>query len=203
MTRDDVEILETVTGYEGHSTLYRYRLRHRLFGGGWSEPMSRELLERGNAVCVLLYDPVRDEVILVEQFRIGAYAAGLSPWQREIVAGVVEPGETDEDVARREIVEEAGVEARDLHFICRCLSSSGIQSEVAIVYCAVVDTSAAGGTFGLDHEHEDIRATVMRFDDAFALIEAGGFQHAPGVIALQWLAMNRTKLRNDAKGGTP
>jgi ADP-ribose pyrophosphatase len=205
MTRDDVEILEKTAGYEGHSTLYRFRLRHRLFNGGWSEPMSRELLERGNAVCVLPYDPVRDEVILVEQFRIGAYAAGLPPWQREVVAGVVEPGETEEDVARREIVEEAGVAARALHFVCRCLSSPGIQSEVAIVYCAVVDASGAGGTFGLDHEHEDIRATAMKFDDAMELLAAGGFQHAQGVIALQWLAMNRTRLREEAKskGETP
>ena len=205
MTRDDVKILEKTAGYEGHSTLYRFRMRHRLFNGGWSEEMSRELLERGNAVCVLPYDPVRDEVILVEQFRIGAYAAGLVPWQREVVAGVIEPGETDEDVARREIVEEAGVAARDLHLVCRCLSSSGIQSEVAIVYCAIVDASGAGGTFGLDHEHEDIRAAVLTFDDAFALIASGGFQHAPGVIALQWLAMNRARLREESKskGDTP
>lgn len=195
MNRDDVEILEEAVGYDGYSKLYRYRLRHRLFDGGWSAEVRRELLERGNAVCVLPYDPVRDEVVLVEQFRIGAYAAGIPAWQLEIVAGVVEDGETEEDVARRELTEEAGCTARDLHFVCRALSSSGILSELVGVYCGIVDTSAAGGIHGLDHEHEDIRASVHSFDDAMRLVEDGVFQHCQGIVALQWLATNRDRLR--------
>ncbi|MGB0629508.1 MAG: hypothetical protein ACPGRZ_02325 [Alphaproteobacteria bacterium] len=92
MDRSDVEILARDRVYDGYSAVDAYRLRHRKFGGGWTEPLSRELLERGNAVCVLPYDPVRDSAVLIEQFRIGAYGAGLRPWQLEIVAGIVEDG---------------------------------------------------------------------------------------------------------------
>lgn len=195
MNDDDVRITSRKPLYEGHSRLSEYRLRHRLFEGGWSDEITRELLERGNAVCVLPYDPVRDEVVLIEQFRIGAYVAGISPWQTEIVAGLVEAGETEEDVARRELAEEAGCTARALHFICRGMSSSGIMSELAAIYCAIVDTSGAGGIHGLDHEHEDIRVTVRPFAEAMRLVEDGIFQHCHGIIALQWLAANREWLR--------
>lgn len=195
MDKDDIDIIERAAVYQGYTRLDRYRLRHRLFDGGWSKEISRELLARGNAVCVLPYDPARDAVVLIEQFRIGAFAAGLPPWQTEIVAGVVEPGESDEDVARREIVEECGCAAIELHPVCRGLSSSGIMSEIATVFCATVDASAATGTHGLTEEHEDIRATVMPFDTAFAMIENGGIQHCQGIIALQWLALNRARLR--------
>lgn len=195
MKKEDVEIIERIACYEGHARLYRYRLRHRKYDGGTTDEMSREVLERAPAVCVLPYDPVRDEVVLVEQFRIGAYAAGLPPWQTEIVAGLVEEGETPEDVARRETEEESGCVAGELHYVALCLSSSGIMSEAQTVYCAIVDTSAAGGTYGLDHEHEDIRATVYALDDALALIGAGKILHPPGIVALQWLAANRNTLR--------
>ena len=198
MNRDDVEILARETGYEGYSKLYEYRLRHRLFAGGWSDEMSRELLARGNAVCVLPYDPIRDEVVLIEQFRIGAYAAGLPPWQLETVAGVIGDGETEEEVACRELSEEANCQAKTLHFICSGLSSSGVLSEIIAVYCAIVDTSDAGGIHGLEHEHEDIRATVYGFDAAMKLFETGKFQQCPGIIALQWLAANRERLRAEA-----
>ncbi|MEX2453836.1 MAG: NUDIX domain-containing protein [Rhodospirillaceae bacterium] len=202
MNEDDVDTIGRAAGYEGYSRLYEYRLRHRLFDGGWSKEISRELLERGNAVCVLPYDPLRDEVVLIEQFRIGAYAAGLPPWQREIVAGVVEDGESDEDVARREIVEECGCAARELHFVARCLSSSGIMSEVATVYCATVDSSGVQGSHGLTDEHEDIRATAWPFEDAYRLVLDGAFQHAQGIIALQWLAANRDRLRSNGGNST-
>jgi ADP-ribose pyrophosphatase len=200
MDRDDVDIIARDRVYDGYSKLEAYRLKHRRFNGGWTETLSRELLARGNAVCVLPYDPVRDEVVLVEQFRIGAYAAGLPPWQMEIVAGVVENGETEEDVARRELVEECGCTATGLHFVCRGLSSSGILSEVASVYCAIVDASAAGGIHGVPGEGEDIRATAYGFDAAMKLVEDGAFMHIQGIVALQWLAANRGRLQNTVQG---
>ena len=199
MQNDDVRLIARKTLHDGYSKLYEYRLRHRLFDGGWSDEIRRELIERGNAVCVLPYDPLRDEVLLVEQFRIGAYAAGLPPWQLETVAGVAEDGETDEDVARRELLEEAGCTAGELHFVCRGLSSSGILSELSCIYCAIVDSEGAGGIHGLDHEHEDIRVAVHSFAEAMRLVEDGVFQHCQGIIALQWLAANRDRLRSAAR----
>ena len=126
---DDVDIREKRTVYQGHFRIDRYRLRHRLHEGGWSAEMSREVFERGHAAAVLPYDPIRDEVVLIEQFRVGAYAAGKSPWLVEIVAGIIDPGETPEEVVRREAREEAGLEVGALERIADYLSSPGGASE--------------------------------------------------------------------------
>ena len=192
---DGVEIAERKLVHDGYAQVCEYRLRHRLYDGGWSNEIRRELVERGNAVAVLPYDPQRDEVVLVEQFRIGAYAAGLPPWQREIVAGVVEDGESEEAVARREMREECGCEVRKLRLVCRVLSSSGILSEIVAIYCGIVDASEAGTACGL--ADEDIRVTTLAAEDALRLIENDSFRYAPGVIALQWLAANRATLRKE------
>ncbi|MEQ8695449.1 MAG: NUDIX domain-containing protein, partial [Bauldia litoralis] len=105
---DDVDILEKTTPYKGRFQIDRYRLRYHRFDGAWSEPVLREVFERGHAAAVLPYDPVRDEVVLIEQFRPGPLAAGeASPWLIEIVAGIIDPGETPEEVVRREADEEA------------------------------------------------------------------------------------------------
>ncbi|MEK6596357.1 MAG: NUDIX domain-containing protein, partial [Pseudomonadota bacterium] len=110
----DVEILEKTICFEGFFRLERYRLRHRLFNGDWSRPLVRELFERGHAAAILPYDPIRDEVILIEQFRVGALAAPGGPWLLEIVAGVIEGNETTEEVVKRESMEEADCVITDL-----------------------------------------------------------------------------------------
>lgn len=203
MSRDDVEVIERETPFRGYFRMDRYRLRHRLFAGGWSEPMVREVLERGHAVAVILYDPVRDEVVLIEQFRPGAYAAAqsidiaadMSPWLLEVVAGIIDEGETPEEVARREAVEEAGLEVQDMVFACRILASPGCTSETITIYCGRVDATDAGGTFGLTYEHEDIRVVVVPTDEAFRWLADGRFPNATAAVALYWLQANRERLR--------
>ena len=116
-----------------HFRIDRYRLRHKLFEGDWSGEIEREVFERGHAVTVLLFDPDRDKLVFIEQFRPGAYAAlaspwfdnGASPWLIECVAGIIEPGESPEDVARREAIEEADCEVSDIVPVCHYLLSPG------------------------------------------------------------------------------
>ena len=133
LIRDDVEVVEKTTPYDGYFKLDIYRLKHKLFEGGWSGEMTREIFERGHAVSVLPYDPVLDHVVLIEQFRPGAYAAlasdwfdgDASPWLIECVAGIIEKGEDPEDVARRETVEETGCRLGEIIPVCHYLSSPG------------------------------------------------------------------------------
>ncbi len=191
----DVELVEKTTPYRGFFRIDVYRLRHKRFGGGWTEVMSRELFERGRATVVLPYDPARDAVVLIEQFRIGAYAAGLKPWLIEPVAGIVEPGETPEDVARREALEEAGCEIAELEPIGTVLPSPGGCSEVLHLYCGRVDSAGIGGIHGLAHEHEDIRAFVEPLDGALERLAEGEVNNASTVMTLQWLALNRERLK--------
>jgi len=197
-TPESVQILETDTPFTGFFRIDRYTLRHRTHAGGWSAPMTREVFERGHAVAVLPYDPVRDEVVLIEQFRPGALAGGMPPWQIEVVAGIIEPGEAPEDVARRETEEESGLETRSLIPISHYLATPGGSSETIRLYCGLIDASDAGGLHGLAHENEDIYARAMAFDAAFALLGQGPADNAPTVIGLTWLALNRARLRRRA-----
>lgn len=191
---DDVEILGKTVAYQGHFRIDLYRFRHRLHDGGWSGEVEREVFERGHAVGLLLYDPRRDAVALIEQFRVGALAAGMKPWQTEVVAGIIENGENAAEVARREAREEAGCEVEELLPIYRYLVSPGGTSETCQLYCALVDCSSIGGIHGRSDEQEDIRVEVMETDRALALLEQGAIQNAVTVIALQWLALNRRRL---------
>ena len=193
--REDVEVLSHETLFQRYCRLDLYVLKHRLFAGGQSAPVYREVLERGHAVAVLPYDPVTDSVVLIEQFRPGAYAAGLNPWLVEVVAGIVEDGETPEAVARRELLEEAGVTAQELHPIHDYLSTPGLCSETVTLYWARVDASGAGGIHGLPEEGEDIRVLVVPFEELKELLAQGRINNATALIAVQWLLLHRDSLR--------
>ena len=195
-----VEILDKECSYRGFFRMEKYRLRHTLFRGGMSEPIERELFERGHAAAVLLYDPWRDEVVVLEQFRIGALAAPGGAWLLEIVAGIIEDGEEAEEVVRREAVEEAGATISELVFICDYLVSPGGTSERISLYCGRVDSSHLGGIHGLADEHEDIRVTTVGFETTWQWLQQGVINSASPIIALQWLAMNRPTLRERWQG---
>jgi ADP-ribose pyrophosphatase len=195
MPNPQFEILEAATGYAGFFRLIRYRLRYRLFSGAWSPVITRELFERGHAAALLPYDPIADRVILIEQFRIGALEAAGGPWLLEIVAGIIEPGETPEDVVRREAVEETGCPVQDVVPICEYHVSPGGTSERISLFCGRVDASQAGGIHGVADEAEDIRVVVMSVDEAIARLQAGAIVSAAPIIALQWLILNREQLR--------
>ncbi|MEJ2507915.1 MAG: NUDIX domain-containing protein [Gammaproteobacteria bacterium] len=195
MDEPRIEIVSEDLAYEGFFRLYRYRLRHRLFGGGWSPVISRELFERGHAAAILPYDPRLDAVVLIEQFRIGALQEPGGPWLMEIVAGIIEPAEHGEAVVRREAEEEAGCVIGEVERICRYLVSPGGTSETMDLFCGRVDAAGVGGIYGLDAEDEDIRAVVVPFQEAWAMLERGRLNSAAPIIALQWLQLNRVRLR--------
>ncbi len=191
-------ILEKEIAFNGFFRLEKYRLRHTLYGGGWSQPLSRELFVRGECVAVLLYDPVADRVVLIEQFRVGAIA--LQPeraWLVEIVAGAVETGETVEDVAYREAEEEAGCQIQALHKIGQFFTSPGACGERLTLYCGKVDSAGVGGVHGLAYEHEDILVETVAFEEAFERVKTGVIDSAVPIIAIQWLALNRDWLRRE------
>ena len=192
---DGVELLGKSQRYSGFFRINGYRLRHRLFAGGWSGVIEREVFERGHAVGVLPYDPVADSLVLIEQFRIGALVAGMSPWLIEVVAGIIEEGEAPEEVARRETQEEAGLEIQALMPMCRYLVSPGGSSESVRLYCGRVDSRGAGGIHGLAEEHEDIRVDRVAYGEAMRLLEEGRVTNSVSLIALQWLALHRDRVR--------
>jgi ADP-ribose pyrophosphatase len=189
-------IINETTPYQGFFSLKKVELKHTLFDGGWSKPITRELFQRGNCVAVLLYDPIRDEVVIIEQFRIGAVQLGEKAWLLEIVAGAIETGETAEEVAYRESIEEAGCEIQELVKINDFFTSPGGTSELLTLFYGRVDATNVGGIHGLDDEDEDISVTTMKFADVYQLLLDGQILSAIPIIAIQWLYINRDKLRS-------
>lgn len=198
-SRDDLEIVSTRTLYHGFFTLAEYSFKHKLFAGGWSDVVTREVFERGHAVVVLPYDPVRDEVVLIEQVRFPAFATSKSPWLLELVAGMIATDEQPQDVAHRELLEETGLTALQLHAVNSYLASPGGTSERFYFYWAQVDASNAKGLHGLPEEHEDIRIQVMSRDEAYNLVVTGEIDNASTVIGLQWLQLNHQQIQQQTK----
>lgn len=193
---DDVDVQREEILFDGFWTLKRLTLRHRRYAGGWSEPMTREVHCRGEAVGVLLYDPELDAVALVEQFRVGPWAKGdARPWLLELVAGLREEGEDPEGVAIRETREEAGCEVQSLRHIASYYSSPGGCDEYFHLYCAHVSLAGAGLLHGEEHEHEDIRLHVVPVSGLPALIAAGRCNNAHSLLALQWFEAKYAELR--------
>lgn len=196
MAARKVDVIDRTTAFQGYFRIDRYTVRHETFEGGMSGNIVREVFERGRAAAALPYDPQRDEIVLLEQFRVGALAAGQKPWLIEVVAGIIDDGESPEEVIRREMIEEAGLEPHELESIGPVLVSPGGTSEMLHMYCARVNTQGAGGIFGLDHEGEDIRAFVHPASDVEDLLTTGRILNGTAIIALQWFLLNRDRLRS-------
>ncbi|MDO6619337.1 MULTISPECIES: ADP-ribose diphosphatase [unclassified Shewanella] len=190
----DVEIIDTKTVFKGFFQVDEYQFKHKLFDGGWSEVVSREVFERGNAVVVLPYDPVTHQVVLIEQIRLPAIGTTNSVWLLELVAGMIAADEVAEEVAHRELMEETGLSATEMHFVNSFLATPGGSSERFYFYWAKVDASKAQGIHGLEYEHEDIKVHVVDFDVAMDMVNNGRIDNASTVIGLQWLALNLDKV---------
>jgi ADP-ribose pyrophosphatase len=189
------EILDKEIVYSGFFRMEKYRLKHTLYAGGWSAEITRELFVRGSCVAVLLYDPHTDKVVLIEQFRAGAILQPDRAWLVEIVAGAIEEGETAEEVAYRESLEEAGCKIQELIVINEFYTTPGGAAERITLFCGKVDSSGVGGIHGLDHEDEDILVRAVDFDEAYLMLENNEIESAIPIIAIQWLALNKQKLK--------
>lgn len=188
----DIRVKTTV--FQGYFRIDAYELRHPTFDGGWTPVMRREVFERGHAVAILPFDPVRREFVLIQQFRIGAYAAGMEPWQVEVAAGIIEEGETPAEVAARETHEETGRTVMDLWPMHRYLVSPGGATESTRLFLGRISTEGAGGIFGVETEHEVIRACVVGEAALKDLLDTGKIENAATLIAAQWFFLNRDKI---------
>lgn len=198
---EDVMLESTRNLHRGFIALDEYRLRHRRFAGGWSEPISRTTVRSGDAVTVLPYDPVRDEVLLIEQFRPGAFARGEpSAWCIEVVAGRLDGDSSAEEAARREANEEAGLTLGRMEEIAGYFSTPGLASEHMTAFVGEADLGAAGGVHGLAHEHEDIRTFVLPRPEAEVAVADGSINTGPALVSVLWLAANAARLRADWAG---
>lgn len=183
--------------YAGFFSVDVHRLRHRRFDGSLSPRLTREVFVVGDAVTVLPYDPVRDRVLLIEQFRMGPFGRGDPlPWQLEAIAGRIDPGETPEQAARREAVEEAGLVLGALEKVAEYYPTPGAVAEYLYSYVALCDLpDGVAGVFGAAEEAEDIKGHLLSFDRLVEVMASGEIGNAPLLLAVLWLQRERGRLR--------
>ncbi|PCK01461.1 MAG: ADP-ribose diphosphatase [Alteromonadaceae bacterium] len=191
----DVDIIERDTVFQGFTRLTKLLLRHRLFSGAWGQTIEREVFVRGDACAAILYDPKSDVIGFIEQFRIGTLESEFGPWCLEVVAGMVEEGESPEQVITRELKEEAGIDSAELIHITSYYSTPGACSEKIHLFCAVCDLENREGVFGLEEENEDILLHSYPSEEVFAVMFNSRLNNAATLIGLQWLQLHRSNLR--------
>lgn len=193
--RGDVQQVSMDVGYRDYFQVEDHVVRHRVFDGGSGPEVKRAALISGEAAIVLPFDPIRNEVVLIEQWRVGPWSGGdENPWTIETVAGRIEDGETPEDVARREALEEAGVTLKRLEPFPALYSTPGICAERFHAFIGEADLSEAGGVHGLAEEGEDIRVLRLDFWEAMTALARGDVNSCPAALGLLWLARNRDRL---------
>ena len=188
----DIKIIDKEVLHEGFCRVERYTLTQKRFDGGWSQPFTREFIAKPVAVGALPYDPRTNQVVLIEQFRIGALKNSITPWLIEIVAGIKdqEHEESDEEIVRREMREEVGLEAEALISIHNYFTTPGCSTEKVKLFCAKVDATQAPQFCGLKEEHEDIKVHIVSTAEAFAAVRSGQINNGFTIVALQWLELN-------------
>ena len=197
-SHSDVEILDAKNEFARHLGVDVVRFRHRRFDGGWSGEKVYDIVRRGPAVAVVLYDPERDMAVLIEQFRVAPLFGGRSPWQIEVVAGLIDTDETPEEVARRETREETNLELQGPLLPVQCVMPAvGSLDEVVWLFCGRVDARGAGGVHGLAEEHEDIRVIVKTIPEVEAMLDAGDIESSHALVGLYWLLRHRDRLRRE------
>lgn len=193
-SHDDWQLVNEEICFSGFFKLVRYHFRHMLFDGTQGPELAREVFVRGDATCVLLYDPALQSVVLVEQFRAGGVLHSKSPWMFELVAGINEQGEEPEEVARREAVEEADAQILDLMHIYDFFPSPGGSTERIHLFLGLVDAHQLGGIHGLAEEGEDIKVHVLELPSVVEMLSRGEIDNSPAIIAIQWLLLNKHRV---------
>jgi ADP-ribose pyrophosphatase len=186
----DVEILQQQTLYRGFVQVESVTLRHRLFATRkFSASINREIVRRREAAGVFVHDPHLKKFLLIEQFRAGAMNLADTPWQLEIIAGLIDAGEDAETCLKREALEEAGCHIEQLQFVSRYHPSTGASDEIFNFYVATADLSHCGGIHGEVSENEDIKVHLFDYEQLEALCQQGYFRNAPLIIAMQWFQL--------------
>ena len=186
------------TLHEGFRPVRLHRFRHRRFDGSWSGEVAREIVHLGLVVVVVPYDPVRDAVVFVQQLRIAAHLAGRAePRLIECVAGLVDEGETVEEAARRETIEETGLTPDRMRFVRRWLATPGVADEDIHLFVARVSATEGGSLHGIAEEGEDIRRLVVPAADAIAMLDGPDLDNGHSLVAISAFARLHETLRRD------
>lgn len=182
------------TVFKGFHNLDILTYQEDLGNGVLSAPITRELLIRPAAVAVLTIDPKLGTIVFVKQFRPAAHVIDFPNDQWEPVAGLTEPGDSEEDTARRECLEEIGVEPYYLEKLFSFMPMPSCVTEKITLYLGYIDSHKILPKTGLAEEGEFLETHSFTLDEAITMFHRGEFSYVLNIIAMQWLILNRNKI---------
>ena len=187
------EIINKKNIHNGFFKMNEYILKYKKYDGSWSKEVKREIFGGAMVSAVLPYDPVKREIVLIQQFRAGTIAKEFNNYLYEIVAGIIESGETAEDTAKRECLEETGCKIKKITPIQGYFPAPGSSESFYHLFLGEIDTFEGERVMGLESENEDILVRSYKLSDVKEMMEKGEILNGLTLIALQWFFLNISK----------
>ncbi len=190
--RPKFKIINNRNIYSGFFKMSEVTLKYKKFDGSWSNEVKRELFTGAQVSAVLPYDPIKKEIILIQQFRPGTISKNVGNYLEEIVAGIIDPGEDPQTAAKRECLEETGCEVRKLIPIQNYFPAPGSSESFYHLYLAEIETFKGKRIMGLKTENEDILVKSYKISEVKNKLLNGKILNGLALIALQWFFLNFT-----------
>jgi nudix-type nucleoside diphosphatase (YffH/AdpP family) len=152
---------------------------------GMAYRIDRELIDHGEASAVLIVERQRSVAILVRQWRAGLIAAGVDPFLLEVCAGLIDPGETPEQAAKREAEEETGVKIGSMRKIGVVAPSAGTLTERIHLFIAEVSSARVADTWAGHDDGEHIEVVELPLAELFEMVRRGEIVDAKTLILVQ------------------
>ena len=187
------EIINKKNIHNGFFKMNEYILKYKKYDGSWSKEVKREIFGGAMVSAVLPYDPVKREIVLIQQFRPGTIAKEFNNYLYEIVAGIIDSGETAEDTAKRECLEETGCKIKKITPIQGYFPAPGSSESFYHLFLGEIDTFEGERVMGLESENEDILVRSYKLSDVKEMMEKGEILNGLTLIALQWFFLNINK----------
>ena len=187
------KILKKKNLYNGFFKMNEVTLKYKKYDGSWTNKIKRELFGGAKVSAVLPYDPIKNEIVLIQQFRPGTISKNDNNYLDEIVAGIIDPGETPEETAIRECYEETGCKIKKLTPIQGYFPAPGSSESYYYLYLGEIKTISETRIMGLESENEDIFVKSYKIDEVRSKMNDGKILNGLTLIALQWFFLNINK----------
>ncbi len=188
--KSNFKIISNKNIYSGFFKMNEVSLKYKKYDGNWSNVIKRELFGGAQVSCVLPYDPIKNEIVLIQQFRPGTISYKQNNYLDEIVAGIIDEGEDPETAAKRECYEETGCEVKKLIPIQGYFPAPGSSQSFYHLFLAEIESFEGERIKGLKSENEDILVKSYNIKDVKKKLQNGSFLNGLSLIALQWFFLN-------------
>ena len=157
--------------YKGFFEMNELSFIHKRYNGTWSNEIKREIFTGSQVASLLPYDPIKKEIILIQQFRTGAISKYKGSYLYEIVAGIIDKNETPEKTAARECYEETGCKVKKIIPIQSYFLSPGSSESYYHLYLGEVESFNGTRIQGLEKEDEDILVSSFKVNKVRKMLD--------------------------------